>query len=165
VNLCSLTRLFFTARRRLTSLTITIVTFTMTFIDTSAFLARYLSRDQYHRAALDTWRALEPAGEPLVTSNFVLDETFTLLGRYTNYLFAAERAKIIYASQALTILRPGLDDELAALELFSKYADQRISFTDATAFVLMRKHGIARVFSFDRHFAYAGFELMPAARL
>jgi predicted nucleic acid-binding protein len=164
VTLCSSTRLFFTRERQLTSLTITIVTFTMTFIDTAAFLARYLSKDQHHRAALDTWRAIEQAGEPLVTSNFVLDETFTLLGRYANYPFTAERARVIYASKALRVLRPGFEDELAALELFTNYADQGVSFTDATSFVLMQRRGVTRAFSFDRHFAYAGFELIPAPK-
>lgn len=149
------------AKYRPTWRTSTIVTFTMTFVDTAAFLARYLSKDQYHRAALDSWRELEQADEPLVTSNFVLDETFTLFGRYAHYSFAAERAKIIYTSKALTILRPGLDDELVALELFTKYAEHRISFTDAVSFVLMRKHGIAQAFTFDRHFAHAGFEVVP----
>ena len=149
------------AKRRLTWRTSTIVTFTMTFIDTSAFLARYLRTDQYHRAALATWHELEHSGKSLVTSNFVLDETFTLLGRYANHPFAAERAKFIYASKALAIFRPGLDDELAALELFARHAERRLSFTDAVSFVLMRKHGIAQVFTFDRHFAYAGFEIVP----
>lgn len=133
----------------------------MIFVDTLAFLARYLHRDQYHRVALDTWHELEHANEPLVTSNFVLAETFTLLGRRASYPFAAERAKIIYRSRVLTILRPDAEDELAALELFIRYAGQRVSFTDATSFVLMQRRGLTRAFSFDRHFAYAGFEVVP----
>jgi uncharacterized protein len=133
----------------------------MTFIDTNAFLARYLKNDQYHAVTLKTWRELEQAAVPLFTSSFVLDETFTLLGRRASYSFASERAIAIYNSKVLTIVRPSLEDELAALEVFTKYADQRVSFTDALSFALMRKQGISRVFSFDQHFQYAGFELIP----
>ena len=131
----------------------------MIFVDTGALLARYLRQDQYHRLATETWQRLEQT--PLVTSNFVLDETLTLLGRRASYAFAAERFHSIYASNAFTILRPALADELAAVKLFTKYADQRVSFTDALSFVLMRKQGIRQVFSFDQHFSYAGFKLIP----
>jgi predicted nucleic acid-binding protein len=63
------------------------------FIDTGAFLARYLSNDQHHRSALVVWEKLASNHENCVTSNFVLDETFTLLGRRAGYGFAVERAK------------------------------------------------------------------------
>ncbi len=43
------------------------------------------------------------------------------------------------------------------MDLFEKYADQRVSFTDCISFVLMRRHKIRQVFSFDRHFELAGF--------
>ena len=57
----------------------------MTFIDTGAFLARYLQRDQFHDRALEAWQELENAvSEDCFTSNFVLDETFTLLGRHAD---------------------------------------------------------------------------------
>jgi predicted nucleic acid-binding protein len=51
------------------------------------------------------------------TSNFVLDETFTLLARRASYAFAAQRARNILTSTTLTILRPDPVDELDALHL------------------------------------------------
>jgi len=60
----------------------------------------------------------------------VLDETITLLGRRTTYEFAAARAQSLFGSSLLFILRPDENDELAALELFKKFADQSVSFTD-----------------------------------
>ena len=133
----------------------------MIFIDTEAFLARYLSKDQHHRSAVVAWEELGSKRENCVTSNFVLDETFTLLGRRAGYGFAVQRAKNIYASQALTICRPGKVDEIKALQFFSKYADQHVSFTDCISFVLMKREKINRVFSFDRHFELAGFHIVP----
>ena len=45
------------------------------------------------------------------TSNFVVDETLTLLARRVSYAFAADRAEYIWASDTLTILRPSEPDE------------------------------------------------------
>ena len=133
----------------------------MIFVDTGAFLARYLARDQHHAAAVRSWNELAGRGWRVHTSNFVLDETFTLLGRWASHDFAADRAEAILTSDNLEILRPTLEDELEALELFRKLADQKVSFTDCVSFALMRRHRIERAFAFDRHFAYAGFALWP----
>ncbi|MBI2481803.1 MAG: type II toxin-antitoxin system VapC family toxin [Planctomycetia bacterium] len=133
----------------------------MIFIDTGAFLARYLHRDQYHDKATSHWQVLSSDRRPCFTSNFVVDETITLLARRSTYEFAAVRARNIYESVSLSILRPDENDELAAVELFQKYADQEVSFTDCVSFILMEKHDIRCAFSFDRHFTIAGFEVEP----
>ncbi len=135
----------------------------MIFVDTGAFLARYLTRDQHHGTALRGWRELPALSWRVHTSNFVLDETFTLLGRWASPGFAADRAEAILTSETLVILRPEADDELEALELFRKLGDQRVSFTDCVSFSLMRRYGIVRAFGFDRHFVHAGFQLWPAS--
>ena len=131
----------------------------MIFIDTGAFLGRYIKKDQYHKKALSGWRRLSREIQPLYTSNFVLDETFSLLTRRAGYAFAAERARAIYSSEILTILRPEEQDERSALHLFEKYGDQEVSFTDCISFVLMQNSEITQAFTFDKHFRYAGFEL------
>ena len=133
----------------------------MIFVDTGAFVARYVERDQHHREARQGWIELASSNEACVTSNFVLDETLTLLGRRAGYEFAAQRGVALMSSKVLTILRPGAEDEWRALELFGKYGNQRVSFTDCVSFVLMRRAAVARAFTFDRHFAIAGFEVWP----
>jgi predicted nucleic acid-binding protein len=131
------------------------------FIDTGAFLARYIQRDQHHDAATEHWMTLRKHRRQCFTSNFVIDETITLLARRSTYQFAAERVRNLYASASLSILRPDENDEFAALELLQKYADQSVSFTDCVSFVLMEKQNIKCVFSFDRHFTIAGFDIEP----
>ena len=96
-----------------------------------------------------------------MTSNFVLDETFTLLGRRAGHSFAAQRARNIYASESLNILRPGKEDELKAIVFFEKYSDHQLSFTDCVSFVLMQNRKIKRVFTFDHHFQLLGFQALP----
>ena len=127
----------------------------MLFIDTGAFLARYLSGDSCHLKSAAIWKKI--AGEALFTCNHVLEETLTLLSRSAGYNFAADRAQNIYSSPALEILFSSKEDEIAAIGIFRKYADQTVSFTDCISFVLMRRQGIKRAFTFDRHFAHAGF--------
>ena len=133
----------------------------MIYIDTGAFLARHLSKDQYHRQANTFWDSIQKKSETCVTSNFVLDETFTLLGRRAGYNFASQRARNIYASESLNILRPSREDELKAIDFFEKYSDQHLSFTDCVSFVLMKSKKIKRVFTFDQHFQLAGFQVYP----
>ena len=133
----------------------------MIYLDTGAFLARYLSRDQHHKKAVAAWVEIGRGGLRCFTSNFVLDETFTLLGRRAGYHFAAQRARLLYSSRVLTILRPGREDELEAVEDFEKFADQKVSFTDCISWILMRRNKLRRAFSFDEHYRMAGFELWP----
>jgi hypothetical protein len=133
------------------------------FVDTSAFVARYIPQDTEHRRAKRAWAEIQRTGSRCFTSNFVLDETFTLLGRRASYSFAAERARELLGSKVLTVLRSDANDEMRAVELFTKFADQRVSFTDCVSFVLMRRQRLERAFTFDRHFSAAGFEVLPPA--
>jgi predicted nucleic acid-binding protein len=134
------------------------------FIDTGAFVARHLPRDQHHKAALAGWKQLARRGWRCLTTSFVIDESVTLLARRAGAGFAAERARAMLASERLRIVRPTADDELAALELLEKYEAKEISFTDCVSFVTMRARGVRRAFSFDRHFREAGFLLWPNRR-
>jgi predicted nucleic acid-binding protein len=132
----------------------------MIFLDTGAFLARYFARDANHGRAVKIWKTLDRA--PLLTSNHVLDETITLLGRRAGYTFAAERAERFYSSQAMQILYPGPEEEVEAILWLRKFADQEASFTDCVSFVLMKRHHISTAFTFDRHFSRAGFRTLGA---
>jgi uncharacterized protein len=129
------------------------------FIDTGAFVARYVERDQYHGLAKDLWGRIAVERLPCFTSNAVLAETLTLLGRRASYPFAAAKARMLYASEALTILRTDRDDELLAVERFTKHADLHVSFVDCLSFALMEREGISRAFAFDQHFSLVGFRL------
>ena len=133
----------------------------MIYIDTGAFLARHLSKDQYHRQANLFWNSIREKSEICMTSNFVLDEAFTLLGRRAGYGFAAQRARNIYASESITILRPSIEDELKAIDFLEKYSDHRLSFTDCISLVLMHNRYIKREITFDHHFQIVGFQTYP----
>lgn len=103
------------------------------------------------------WNQLQKTKAKFYTSNFVLDEMITLLGRWVSEDFALEKAYSIYNSEAFIIVRPEEAEEFHALELYKKFSDKKMGFTDCVSFALMKKYKIQNVFSFDRHFTDAGF--------
>lgn len=133
----------------------------MIFIDTGAFVARYLERDQYHGTATAAWRELERTSDRCVTTNHVIDETLTLLARWAGGGFAAGRGSALLASRELIIIRSDSTLELAAIGWMERFADQPLSFTDCLSFAVMQSSGIARAFTFDHHFRIAGFTTWP----
>ena len=129
------------------------------FIDTGAFLAWELVRDQYHTVAAAGWEILAESAVPMITTDHVLDETLTLLGRRASYALAAARGVDYLESSALTVFQPSREDLLNATKGMRKYADQGVSFTDCLSFAVMKRERIKNVFGFDRHFEAAGFRL------
>ena len=137
----------------------------MIFVDTGAFIARHVVKDQYHRDALPIWSRIQREKIRCFTSNFVVEETVTLLARRAGYAFADRVARILYGSKDLEILRSDRQTELSALEFFRKYADQEVGFVDCVSFVLMHAHRLTQVFCFDRHFDIPGFSRIPLSPL
>ncbi len=129
------------------------------FIDTGAFLAWEMARDQHHAVADSAWRGLAESAVRLMTSEHVLDETLTLLGRRISYAHAAARGEDYLRSGSLEVLKTDGEDLPDAAKSMRKYADQGVSFTDCVSFVLMKRESVRSVFGFDRHFEAAGFRL------
>ena len=103
------------------------------FVDTGAFFARYRDDDDDHAKAIAGWRKITLDRTQCWTTDLVVAETVTLLGRDFGGLIAAERARAIFASRIITVLRPDRADELLAIQLLEKYADQRIQFVDCVS--------------------------------
>lgn len=133
----------------------------MIFVDTGAFLGRHLAQDQHHADATRFWEEIRRADERCLTSSFVIDEAATLIGRRAGHRFAADVLRKLYASHAITLIRPDAEDELAAFGRFEKFHDQDVSFTDCVSFILMERRKVRRAFTFDHHFRIAGFEIVP----
>ncbi|MFU8848643.1 MAG: type II toxin-antitoxin system VapC family toxin [Opitutales bacterium] len=132
------------------------------FVDTGAFLAKELQRDQHHTVAADAWGVLSQSADLLYTSEHCIDETATLLARRSNYAFAAGWGADLLVS-GITVLRAEPTDWESSFRLMRKFADQGVSFTDCLSFALMKRERIAWVFGFDHHFTAAGFRLWPGA--
>ena len=117
--------------------------------------------DPQHRTARtfrDQW--LDSAGV-LVSSDFVMDETLTLI-RVRLGLDAAERWwEQVEGSQRL--YWEWIDQGRAekARHWFFRWRDKDFSFTDCSSFVVMKERRIRAALTNDRHFVQAGFQMFP----
>jgi hypothetical protein len=127
------------------------------FVDTSAWLALNDRSDQFHALAVEKLASIRAGRISLVTSDYVLDESVTIIRLRASHAAAVIFGQSILGSSVIDLIPVGPDDRLAAWEIFKKYADQDFSFTDCTSFALMRKLCLKTVFSFDGHFSLIGF--------
>jgi predicted nucleic acid-binding protein len=133
----------------------------MVFLDSSGVIAAFDGRDARHERAAEAWRSLARQGQALLTTQLALAETVTHLRRRAGWEVSRRVGEAVLRSRAIEVV--GLDDDQlrAAWREFVRNPDPKLSLCDAASFVLMRERGIERALSFDRHFAEAGFELLP----
>ena len=71
------------------------------FIDTAMFKAILDTADEFHAGAVKIWRQLRRRDIFLVTSNFILDEAFTLLRVRAGLKTAVALKKVIARSKKI----------------------------------------------------------------
>ena len=131
------------------------------FIDTGAFLALANTGDQYHLSAKNCIQELRSTNAILITTNFILDETYTRIQRKAGSKTAVEFGESVQSSRQIKIISVDRSLEKKAWDIFKKYGDHSFSYTDCTSFALMKQKKIPRAFAFDKDFKIFGFELIP----
>ncbi|MHC4181705.1 MAG: type II toxin-antitoxin system VapC family toxin [Planctomycetota bacterium] len=139
----------------------------MIFVDTWAWIALAVRRDQYHDLVQEHHRRLRETRRPYVTTDFVLSELITHLYRTQVPGEAQAFIKSLFESadkgtdQVIYVSSPQFQ---RAWQLRQKYHDKPgISFVDFTSMVVMQELGITEVFTGDTHFQQVGlgFRLVP----
>ena len=128
----------------------------MTFVDTGAWAGFFVSADSLHRAAVE-W--IERNNDPLVTSDYVLDEFVTLVKARFGARASVEAGDRLWAEEFSQVVFVTAGDIQEAWRVFRTHRDKKWSFTDCTSYVLMKRLGIIRAFAFDQHFSQ-----MPGVR-
>lgn len=135
------------------------------FIDTWAWCALVNKKDAAHESAKRLNKELLEQNYLFITTNFVLDETYTLIRSRIGYKAAIDFGNKIRSSRKFGVLKIiTIDEETEeeAWKLFVKYKDiERLSFTDCTSFAVMKQLGLQEAFTGDRHFQRAGFITKP----
>jgi predicted nucleic acid-binding protein len=128
------------------------------FTDTSGFLALLNPEDDNHARAKDAFASLRGRRAPLVSTSFVLVETYALLGRR----FGLEAIRRFREDFAPLVDVVWVDEALheAGLDLLLGRRARRFSLVDAVSFVTMRQRNIGEAFAFDPHFEQEGFVLV-----
>lgn len=129
------------------------------FVDTSALYAFLVATEVSHRPVLDAFRVLAEGGRSLRTTSYVLVETTALL---------QHRLGLAPVHDLTTRLQPLLSvvwvdrtlHERAQRRLLREDR-RRLSFVDCVSLECMALEGICQALTLDRHFAEAGFEMLP----
>ena len=127
------------------------------FMDSAGFLALWDAADQHHAGAVRLQADLACKHRRFVTTDYVVDETATLLLIRHSHAAAVDFLNAATSSEALHLEWIGQDRFHSAADLFRRYADKEWSFTDCSSFAVMREMKIQDCFTTDHHFRQAGF--------
>ena len=119
------------------------------FVDASALFALTDRTDRFHDLAV---RFIESNDQVLVTSNFVVHETVTLIRMRLGHKIAVEVGRKLFDLTVTSLIKVTTADERKAWTIFQRYQDKRFSFVDCTSFALMQRLRIEAAFAFDDDF-------------
>ena len=130
------------------------------YVDTSAFYALLDRADKYHEPARAVWPALLKEDIALLTTNYVVAETVTVL----QYRIGFNAANLWYRDVLGVIDVYWVDEAVhrQAYELWMNLGRRRFSLVDCVSYVTMHQKRIEKVFGFKTNFVEQGFELLPA---
>ena len=128
------------------------------FLDTSAAFALLVSSDVSHPRAVRAFRALEAQSALLVTSSYVLVETYALLTRRVG-LDAVAAFRNGFAP-LLEVVWVDASLHERGLDLLLDRGSARLSLVDAVSFLVIQSRDISDVFAYDRDFEREGFALL-----
>lgn len=125
----------------------------MIFVDTGAWFASTVPSDADYPAA-STW--LNQNSETLITTDYVIDETLTLLRIRREKQRAIALGTAFFSGTLTTIHHLTTAEIQQAWQVFRQFSDKDWSFTDCTSKVVMESLDITQAFAFDRHFHQFG---------
>ena len=130
-------------------------------LDANYVIALEAADDQNHTAATRHWRELVKSMPTLVTTSFIFGEVVTFFNNRHRHDKAVEVGNKLMSSGSVELVH--VDEELffLAWSYFAKHGDKSYSLADCVSFVLMHRSGIEAALTFDRHFAQAGFTMLP----
>ena len=125
------------------------------FVDTSAFYAVLDASDAHHSAAGRIWRGLVEHRSDMVSSNYVLVESFALLQRHLGH----EAARAFQTDMLPVVDVQWVDESMhaAGVAALLTAARRQLSLVDCVSFELMRRSGLREAFAFDADFGEQGF--------
>jgi hypothetical protein len=126
-------------------------------VDTSAWVALRYGRDQHHDRARALLRRLRADHIGLVTTEWVMAETVTLLKARGAVDHALALGEAIQAGRLGHLVESSPERRQRAWELFVRYRDRRVGWVDCASFAVMDELGLDQYFGFDGDFGRAGF--------
>jgi predicted nucleic acid-binding protein len=131
------------------------------FLDTSALVALLDADEARHGEAGLIWKELLGSDAGIVTTNYVLVETYALTQRRLGS--AAVRVLTDDLLPVIEVEWIGRDLHVRAVSALIAANRRDLSLVDAVSFEVMRGRGLDQAFAFDRHFEDAGFSLSASS--
>lgn len=102
------------------------------------------------------FRSLVKERARLFTTNFVFDETYTLILTRLGRARALCWGESLKQGRLVQLLRIGEEHEARAWEIIREFSDKDFSYTDATSFAITESLGVEEALSLDAHFHQYG---------
>lgn len=120
-------------------------------IDSDAFVGLFLEQDAHYQKCLTLFRDIAQKRSQLVTTNFTIAETATVLSKISGQMAARKFLNYIKASPFPVI---HVDEQLqtAALKLFVDQENKYTSVFDCINVAVMHHFSIPTIFSFDKFY-------------
>lgn len=131
------------------------------FVDTSAFLAVLDADDRNHPPVAQAWKDLLSEGRDLVTSSYVLVETFALVQNRLGVEAVRALDQDLLPAVKVIWLEP--EAHRAAVGALLTAGRRQLSLVDCTSFEVMRRYGLTAALTLDSHFTEQGFEVLPVS--
>lgn len=128
------------------------------FVDTSGWYALVDASDPDHDRARK-WFLQNRL--PLITTDY-FDETMTLIRTGLGHKEAVKFGEKLLTSRFAQLISVTKEDKERAWEIFQRYDDKVLSFTDCTSFAVMERLGIDTVFTLDHDFEALGYLMVPS---
>jgi predicted nucleic acid-binding protein len=130
-----------------------------TFVDTSALIALLDGSESKHTPCARAWRKLLADDESLVTSSYVLVETYALAQRR----LGIDAVRTLTTDYVPLLAVDWIDETVHGAGLASLLTANRreLSLVDCVSFEIMRRRDISKAFTLDADFAKQGFNVTP----
>lgn len=129
------------------------------FLDTGFFLAFFIASEKYHSAAVKKYKQYRERRALFFSSAYILDELFTRLicdfGK-NETLKIIRRLGESLENREISLLEVDGTVFKKATEALIKFLEHKISFTDATTFILCKELKLDEVFTLDSDFPKIG---------
>ena len=132
------------------------------FVDTSAFYAVLDADDRNHAQAQEQWCGLLEQDTTLVTTNYVLVETFALVQRRLGMGAVHAFEEDVYPLLQVEWIGKELHEAGVAALLSAQR--RQLSLVDCISFDVMRRYSLQHAFTFDDHFAEQRFTCIPCTK-
>jgi len=132
------------------------------FVDTAGWMACADEADPAHKESVNARDAWLESGGVLVTTDYVMDETLTLIRKRLGLAAAEQWWEQVENSSRLRWEWVGMARAEKARDIFFRFRDKDYSFTDCTSFIVMKELKARAALTTDSHFVQMGFQVVPS---